>query len=127
MECIRKKGRFTSMKIEEAYKCPKCGETRVNISNIQQIFDDARYEDAECINCGSRWRVYYKMNELKVEVHYVNFEDKNTISDISGIDSSTMDLVGEFVGDRPVVETSNAEVEENISKEKEASPVILEN
>lgn len=115
------------MKIEEAYKCPKCGETRVNISNIQQIFDDARYEDAECINCRSRWRVYYKMNELKVEVQYVNSEDENTISDISGIDPSNMDLVGEFVGDGPVVETSRAEVEEDINKEEEAAPVILDN
>lgn len=55
------------MKIEEAYKCPGCGQTDVYVSDIQQLFEDARVETVGCVVCNSQWKVYYKMQELKVE------------------------------------------------------------
>lgn len=52
------------MTIEQAFTCPKCEATRVNLDNIAQLFEDARYEDCTCMECGTKWRVYYKMKEI---------------------------------------------------------------
>lgn len=55
------------MKTNENYTCPTCGSFG-NITTIVPIMSDVRFDEVQCPNCGTSWRVYYKVVEPRVEV-----------------------------------------------------------
>jgi transcription elongation factor Elf1 len=55
------------MKTNENYTCPTCGSLG-NITTIVPIMSDVRFDEVQCPNCGTSWRVYYKVVEPRVEV-----------------------------------------------------------
>ena len=61
------------MTIDEAYKCPNCGKQDISIDEIEQIFDDARVDVVHCINCNTKWNVYYKMTEMTTKFVSASF------------------------------------------------------
>lgn len=72
------------MTIEKAYTCPTCGKKSVNVEDIEQIFKNARAETSRCMECGTKWVVYYKMTDINVKLlgstkQLVNTNDENVL------------------------------------------------
>ena len=61
------------MTMDEAYTCPRCSGMAVNVGEMEQLFSDARSEHVTCMNCGSTWRVCYKMLEFSKKI--INITD----------------------------------------------------
>lgn len=55
------------MKTNENYICPTCGSLG-NITTIVPLMSDVRFDEVQCPNCGTSWRVYYKVGEPRVEI-----------------------------------------------------------
>lgn len=109
----------TEMTIEEAFTCPKCGGLKVNLNDIKQLFEDARYEDCTCMDCGSQWRVYYKMKEMNKIVTMLapDIEEQNKPADGVIPNGVTMEEI-------PCISAEDAV--EAIPGEVEVTPVVEE-
>lgn len=59
------------MTIKETFICPKCGNTQPTVLAIQALMEDVRYDVLKCPDCGTEWRVYYKVSEVNAEVTFV--------------------------------------------------------
>ncbi len=52
----------------EALKCPNCGCDKAQLRDIRPLFDDVRFDELKCSDCGTVWRVYYKVTDIRAEV-----------------------------------------------------------
>ena len=57
--------------IKDAYVCPNCHANTSRILAMQNLLSDVRYDIVQCSDCGTEWRVYYRVAELNQEVTYV--------------------------------------------------------
>ena len=61
----------------QMYVCPHCGKTGT-IEQVVPVLSDVRYDSIRCQECGSVWRVYYKVTDMNTEVMYIPQADTAT-------------------------------------------------
>lgn len=80
------------MTMDEAYTCPRCSGMSVDVGEMEQIFSDARSEHVTCMNCGSTWRVYYKMLDFNKKILNITDAPLESTSDIQASDDDLLEV-----------------------------------
>ena len=62
--------------MNQMYACPNCGKTGT-IEQVVPVLSDVRYDSLCCSDCGSVWRVYYKVTDMNTEVMYIPHPDNS--------------------------------------------------
>lgn len=109
------------MTMEEAYTCPRCSGMAVDVGEMEQIFSDARAEHVTCTNCGSTWRVYYKMSDFNRKIINISDTPLEVTSDIQLGEDGLLRVNSDFIDENPAAnhivaddtKLSSEEVESN--------------
>jgi len=60
-----KKWKSQKQYVKHPYQCPKCNSENISAGERDYIADGEMTQDVDCLDCGAKWRDFYKLKEYE--------------------------------------------------------------